>query len=70
MQSKQKRRKTNALRRFYYKYEQSVNRQYVMTSGFVGSWIYLYTTDRNKSNGNRDYRIQKEVIKWIITQFM
>ena len=41
-----------------------------MTSGFVGSWIYLYTTDRNKSNGNRDYRIQKEVIKWIITQFM
>jgi hypothetical protein len=22
-----------------------INRQYVMTSGFVGSWIYLYTTD-------------------------
>ena len=49
---------------------EKLNRQYVMTSGFVGSWIYLYTTDRNKSNGNRDYRIQKEVIKWIITQFM
>ena len=27
-------------------YEHSVNRQYVMTSGFVDSWIYLYTTDR------------------------
>ena len=66
----QKRRKIYALRRSTIKYEHSVNRQYVMTSGFVGSWIYLYTTDRNKSNGNRDYRIQKEVIKWIITQFM
>ena len=27
-------------------YEHFVNRQYVMTSGFVDSWIYLYTTDR------------------------
>ena len=23
----------------------TINRQYVMTSDFVGSWIYLYTTD-------------------------
>ena len=41
----------------------TINRQYVMTSSFVGSWIYLYTKDWKKSSGNRDYRIQKEVIK-------
>ena len=48
---------------FYALFVDAINRQYVMTSSFVGSWIYLYTTDWNKSSGNRDYRIQKEVIK-------